>query len=182
MMLVKAITLHMGITMLLAAMITLSDLSLGGKNVLFRLGGSPLCSLFHYFHFLKAMGRTVGLSPASVTVRCTQCFQLKKKKKKINLQVRRPDAKENHCKGKVCSKWVSAQLLIIPSGSRISSSSNKDKSGPSKRRFPDFYMVWGTPVEGEETLHNGTWPLATVLSDICCISRGTLATSVPTVC
>lgn len=81
MMLVKAITLHMGITMLLAAMITLSDLSLGGKNVLFRLGGSPLCSLFHYFHFLKAMGRTVGLSPASVTVRCTQCFQLKKKKK-----------------------------------------------------------------------------------------------------
>lgn len=47
------------------------------------------------------------------------------------------------------------------------------------RRFPDFYRVWGAPVEGEETLHDGiTSQLATTLSDLFCCSSGNSATTV----
>lgn len=57
----------------------------------------PLISLLP---FLSVTGRTAWFSSASVTVGCVQCFQ------RITLQV----AKENHCKGKVCSTRVSVQL------------------------------------------------------------------------
>lgn len=109
----------------------------------------PLISLFP---LLTVTERTTWLPPASVTVRCAQCFQ-----RGISLQV----PKENLCKGKV---WLDTEFqlscLIIPSGSRISSSCNH--SNLKNWRFPKFCAVWGRPVEGEETLYHGTLPLATV--------------------
>lgn len=109
----------------------------------------PLISLFP---LLTVTERTTWLPPASVTVRCAQCFQ-----RGISLQV----PKENLCKGKV---WLDTEFqlscLIILSGSRISSSCNH--SNLKNWRFPKFCAVWGRPVEGEETLYHGTLPLATV--------------------
>lgn len=46
-MLTEVVTLHLGTAVLLAALITLNNLGLGGKEVLLRIDGSSLYSLFH---------------------------------------------------------------------------------------------------------------------------------------
>jgi len=92
----KYMTLHQGMAMLLAAMITRSDLGFTGRKKwdVFQMKWFLTLPLISLLPFLTVMGRTAWLSPASDTERRAQCFQ-----RGITLQV----VKEKHCKGKVCS-------------------------------------------------------------------------------
>lgn len=79
----------------LAAVVAQSDLSFIGRKknrAFFQMKWFLTLPLISLPPLLTVTERNTWLPPASVTVRCAQCFQ-----RGITLQV----PKENHCKGKV---------------------------------------------------------------------------------
>lgn len=142
----KCIALHLVMDVVhLAAVITQSDPCFTGEKkkknktvFFFRWDSSSLYPSYHCC--LTVTERATWLPPASVTVRCAQCFQ-----REITLQA----PKENHCKGTV---WFNTEFqlscLIIPSGSRISSSCNHANPGPSKQKISWILHSLGATCRG----------------------------------
>lgn len=91
----KCIALYLVMAVHLASVIAQSDLRFTGrkkKSGFFQMRWFLTLPLISLLPLLTVTERKTWLPPASVTVRCAQCFQ-----REITLQV----PKENHCKGKV---------------------------------------------------------------------------------